>query len=706
MKKVAALSIAILSFSARPAVAHVLLDLGTREAAAGDTIRALGVAEPIPGAERVDVYVLARTPAGKLYSFTQDGAVSSRIRVYAGGARIPPGGWKGVLFTHRITPRLREGTYTVGCLLMPPGERPNLAKALARDVKEILIGPPWADLVVSGATIFTSDALNPHAQALAVRGGRIRYVGDEKGVTGFIGPGTRVIQAKGRFLTPCFGDSHCHPLWIGGIGYLMPSNLFACATMDDIAAAVRAHAAANPGLPFVGGIGWRMDQVPGGVPRKEILDGIVTDRPVVLMSYSGQAGWLNSAAVRHFSGRNPEAFEALLPVRDPETGEFTGELRHFHSVNFLDYYTWEELGAMVEEGVMDEMQAVLDSAVSVGVTFLNDVQIYPQFVPLLLKFRNRGGFDRVRVRCSYYIGPERLNDPDQLERDLLWWKRTGEEESGPHLNLGESVKFYIDGTPDNRTAFLLEPYSDDPGNYGNPDWTQEDFDTVVGLVDRVGLQACTHAIGDAGIRRVVNSYERARNVNGLRDSRHRIEHCEFPAPEEIERMGRLGILAAMQPAHFFGDEMLESGLGPARIRRFVPWRSLEEAGVPLSFGSDWCNSPFNPIYGLILATTRLNYKMERDWGPEEAIPLEDGIRHWTIGSAHALFMEQETGSIEIGKHADFVLFRVVPGESAGWLDYFIRNFRVEGLTPRGLDDLVDLTVVGGAEAYRRPGAAL
>ncbi len=127
------------------------------------------------------------------------------------------------------------------------------------------------------------------------------------------------MDVKGRLITPGFVDNHCHVLWIGGMSYLMPPSLFVCATMDEILAIVEERARNNPDLPIIGGIGWRMNQLPDG-PRKEILDAVVPDRPVMLMSYSGQAGWLNSKAIELMTQRNPEAFARLSPVRDPQPG--------------------------------------------------------------------------------------------------------------------------------------------------------------------------------------------------------------------------------------------------------------------------------------------------------------------------------------------------------------------------------------------------
>lgn len=557
-----------------------------------------------------------------------------------------------------------------------------------------------ADLVITNAQIFTSNTRQPNADTIAIKGRYIAFVGSFAGAGRFIGPGTQVVDVKGRLITPGFVDNHCHVLWIGGMSYLMPPNLFACATMDEILAKVEERARNNPDLPIIGGIGWRMNQLPDG-PRKEILDAVVPDRPVMLMSYSGQAGWLNSKAIELMTQRNPEAFARLSPVRDPATGEYTGECKRYHVINILNYFSWEELGPTVEEGIMAAITDILEEALSYGVTTMHDVQIYPEFIPLLLKFRDRGGLDNVRVRGAYFVGPERLADEEQLRSDLNNWKDIGQRENGAHLRLGQSLKFYIDGTMDNRTSLLLEPYSDDPTNYGTPEWTQEEFDRVTEIADRLKLQCCTHDTGDAGARRVINSYARALTVNGMRDARHTLEHCEMPTAEDWPRMALYGMIASMQPQHFYGDAMVENGLGHERLQRLMPWKSLEEAGVRISFGTDWPAGPINPAYGLAIATLRLNYKGTNDWGPDEAIAIESGIRHWTADSAYNLFMENEIGTLAPGKYADLVIFNTDLREMSSPAFWETHEFALGAL-----DDFVDLTMVGGRTVYRKEGADL
>ncbi len=557
-----------------------------------------------------------------------------------------------------------------------------------------------ADLVIMNAQIFTSAANQSNADTIAIKGEYITYVGSYENAGQFIGPGTKIVDAKGRLMTPGFVDNHCHVLWIGGMSYLMPPNLFQCTTMNEVLAKIEERALNNPDLPVIGGIGWRMNQLPNG-PRKEILDAVVSDRPVMLMSYSGQAGWLNSKAIALMTERNHEAFRRLAPVRDPETGEYTGECKHYHVINILDYLSWEELGPKVEEGIMAAMTNILDEALSYGVTTMHDIQIYPEFIPLILKFRDRGGLDNVRVRGAYFVGHERLDDEEQLRRDLNEWKAIGERENSAHLRLGQSVKFYIDGTLDNRTSFLLEPYSDDPTTYGAPDWTQEEFDRVIEIADQLKLQCCTHNTGDAGARRVINSYARALTVNGMRDARHALEHCELPTAEDLPRMAEYGMIASMQPQHFYGDEMCEKGLGYERLQRFMPWKSLEEAGVRISFGTDWAAGPINPAYGLIIAALRLNYKGESDWGPNEAIDIESGIRHWTADSAYNLFMENEIGTLEPGKYADLVIFNIDIREMSS-PEFLATHEIVLG----ALDDFVDATMIGGRTVYLKEGTDL
>ncbi|MCX6349169.1 MAG: amidohydrolase family protein [Candidatus Aureabacteria bacterium] len=320
----------------------------------------------------------------------------------------------------RVTSAILLPFILVGLALFQPG-----CSSLPRYPRT---GSRPADTVIANTEVFTADEKNPRAEAVAIADGRIVYVGDADGAADFVGPDTRVIDARGRFLTPGFVDNHCHVLWIGAILSLMTKDLFACSNLEEVKAVVLKQARDNPTLPFVSGVGWKYDYIPGGLPDKAMLDAVIADRPVMLIALDGQTGWVNSRAVKLMEEKNPSAFRELVPSRDEKTGEYTGIFRHFHRFSPLDYFTPEEIGADARERMLKAMDAGLREAVSSGVTTLNDVQIYREFVPMVLEFRDRGGLKDARVRCSLYIGPHSLQNEERFKQDLAWWKEIGKKE--------------------------------------------------------------------------------------------------------------------------------------------------------------------------------------------------------------------------------------------------------------------------------------
>lgn len=208
-------------------------------------------------------------------------------------------------------------------------------------------GSTPADMVLVNAEVFTSDDANPKAEAMAVKDGRLAYVGSDRGVARFVGPDTEVIDAKGRVVTPGFIDNHCHVLWIGGMLSVMTNRLFDAENLDELLQMVAEQAEANPEMPYVSGVGWRFEHLPQNTPDRAILDAVVKDRPVLLMSLCGQCGWYNTRAIELLQERNPQALERLAPARGP-SGAFAGGLDHFHSFSPLDFFTAEEMAPVME----------------------------------------------------------------------------------------------------------------------------------------------------------------------------------------------------------------------------------------------------------------------------------------------------------------------------------------------------------------------
>lgn len=558
-------------------------------------------------------------------------------------------------------------------------------------------GADPVDTVVLSAKVLVCDEAGTKAQAVGVKDGRFVYVGDNAGAKELIGAQTRVINARGRTLTPGFIDNHVHLLWMGMLRAFIV-DLYDCTTIDDVIASAKAHAEANPDLPIIMGIGWRYDLVPGGFPDQATLDAALPDRPAFLLAYDACTLWTNTPMHELMLEKDAKACRRMKPDCDEKTGEPTGLFLHSHSFDPFEFLSIKDFPKGMKQDMLETMREAVDRTVAAGVTTFDELQVYKSMLPMILELRDTGGLDKVRARAAFYVDPIDLEDEAKLKRDLRWWKKLGEKESGPRLKLGTALKLYIDGTFGNHTSFMLEPFSDTVDDYGYSGYTQESFDRLIEIADDLELQTCTHAIGDAGIQRLLNSIERSQGLKERRDMRHRIEHCELPLREDIGRMARLGVQAGMQPTQFFGDESFERTLGMKRLQRFHPWRSIEKAGINISFGTDWIAGPdlppINPLYGLVIAATRINYHMNTDWAAEEKIDIEDAIRHYTLGGAKALFMEDEVGSVEVGKHADFVLWSTDLLKIASWWFLLTNKFEVGGL-----DHFVEMTFVDGKAVY-------
>jgi len=575
------------------------------------------------------------------------------------------------------------------------------------DVLKMLGFPPFtrdgeipSDLVVLNANIFTCDEKNPYARALAVKGERICYVGDNNGVVDYIGPDTRVVDGGGRMVVPGFVDNHAHVLWIGALRAFMVS-LFEAKSLDDIKNILLNYSSKNPDHNVIMGVGWMSEYIPGGIPDKALADGIMSDRPLFLMSYSGNSGWVNSKALNIMKEKNPGALRKLNPKIDETTGEPTGVFMDFFGFNPFDYFSIEEISHNAEEKMFASIKSILDEALKTGVTTANDIQLFKPVIPLILKFKEKGLFDKNRVWSAYYVDHSSLEDEEQLKKDLQDWLETVKKHRDKNLLLSKAVKLYIEGVYSNHTSYLLEPYSDKPSERGRNLWSQEDLNRVMEIIDSMGLQTCTHCTGDGGIRMVINACEHINKLHGPGDARHRLEHCELPHPDDYKRIADLDIYASMQPTHACGDNMAKSRYGPERIHRFMPWGSLEKAGVNLSFGSDWCAGPVNPVYGLLISATRMNCAGETNWGPEEKVSLENAIRHYTIDSAKALKLEKDIGSLEVGKYADFALFSINLFDITSWWFLLVHEIELGKL-----DDFVIMTVLGGKIVYYKKGEHL
>ncbi len=521
-----------------------------------------------------------------------------------------------------------------------------------------------ADLVLESAAVYTVDAARSWAEAVAVRGEEILYVGTNQGAARYVGPRTRVVKLAGKMVLPGFQDAHMHPLW-AGIEQLH-CLLYDLPTREAYAPAVTACAARDPKKEWVQGAGWDMGHFPGGIPTRHELDAVISDRPVFLVSKDGHSAWVNSKAL--------EAAGITRDTPDPPRGRIDRD-EHGEPIGSLQESAIDLVGKLVPRTTPEEARQGLKAAIqklnALGITSLLEASAPlgdAQGFDMLETYRDveRSGALTARVVISLAWDPER---GDEQVQDLV---RARREYTQGRLR-AHAVKLYQDGVIEAKTAAVLEPYRGTEGDTGMALFAQADLERIVTRLDKEGFQLHFHAIGDAAIRRVFDALEAARRANGVRDSRHHLAHIELFHPDDIPRFRELGAVANFQPLWALADsyitELTLPLLSPEAQRWIYPIGSVLRSGAVVAFGSDWSVSSANPLEEMEVAVRRADWK-DPDAAvllPEERIDLRDAIAAFTINAAYVGFQEDRTGSIEPGKLADLVvldrnLFAIDPNE--------------------------------------------
>src|SRR5688572_7687991 len=527
----------------------------------------------------------------------------------------------------------------------------TLAIAAAAFLGVAAAADPPADLLLTGGRIWTADPAAPWAEAVAIRGGRIAFAGNAAGAAAHKGPSTRVADLGGRLLLPGFNDAHVH--LVSGALSLERVDLIEDGSVEAVQRRIRAFAAANPKAPWVLGRGWLYGSFPGGLPTKEQLDAAVPDRPAYMECYDGHSGWANSKALAlaGITRDTPDPPNGAI-VRDA-AGEPTGALK-------------ESATALVDSKIpqpdAERRYALLLQALrllnSQGITSIQDAGYPPAELPAtvaLLERAKREGKLSVRVTASVQMGQ------DDFALAVAEARRLSALHHDALLRFGP-VKGYVDGVIEAHTAAMLEPWSDDPSlGRGKPNWDHAALNQAVAAAGKAGLQVYLHAIGDRGVRMALDAHEFARKAHGRADARGRIEHIETISPADYPRFRALGVIASMQPLHANPDQnnamVWAKNAGPDRASRGFAWGNVERAGGRLAFGSDWPVVTSDVRRGLYVAVTRKTREglPKGGWLPEQAVSLENALRHYTADAAFASFEEGDKGSITVGKRADLVV---------------------------------------------------
>ena len=542
-----------------------------------------------------------------------------------------------------------------------------------------------ADLVIVGAKIWTgvpkseASSVRPgFATALAVTGEVISVVGSDAAARTLVGPGTTVIEAKGRRVIPGITDSHTH-LIAGGFQLARLMLRDVSGREEFVRAVEQAARAKKPGEWLLGGRwsveSWR-DPTP---PNKSWIDPSTRDIPVYLTRMDGHQALVNSAALQlagidSVGPKDPPGGEI---ERDPKTGEPTGILKESARDLVKDLIPEPDAAERYEA-----FRRAMEHANSLGITSVHDMSVPAD----LEAFRLAAADSAMTLRVTTYL------------MDVSDWTVFFDEISAGTLNTKmfhlPGFKGFMDGSLGSRTAYMREPYSDAAPDAPYPSGQlaamadpPESFRERVATVDARGLQLAVHSIGDEANHLLLNAYEAAAAKNGARDARHRVEHAQHLLVSDIPRFAALGVVASMQPLHKADDgRYAEKALGRKRLAGSYAYRQLLDSGALVCFGSDWPVVSLNPFLGMMSAVNArtLDGKV---WLASHSTTFEEALRAYTVSPPRAIHCEDRFGTIEPGKLADLVVLADDPFS----------------LSPDQIGDVrVDLTIVGGKVVYTRP----
>jgi predicted amidohydrolase YtcJ len=508
-----------------------------------------------------------------------------------------------------------------------------------------------ADLIIHNADIYTVDADRSRANALAVADGRIVAVGTSSDVNVYRGDNTRMLDAGGRLLLPGFIDCHNHIRYGGDPTRI---SLDGIKNLEELSDRIDAFVAERPDTEWIRGSGWVYSIFPDGrLPTAADLDELTVGYPALLTAYDGHTMWLNSEAMRRIGIDSTTTAVGFGVLDKDERGHPTGII--FGAAGSGDDEDWEQLtNAMPqqsEEEAYQQLAANLDRAAQFGITTIVEPQEeLAGLVDFERAFRDGDLKSRLRIALFHPVGTE-----DGTIEEFAETIRT----FGNDRMRVSAIKLYVDDVIESQKAALLEPYTTDPESRGETFYSSGDFDAVVGKLDSLGLQLFIHAIGDRAIRVALDALERARKMNGARDARHQLVHVELLNEADIARFNELDVVACMQPRHLSQDLTLQWARAVGEERAKLAWamRSLLDQEATLALSSDWPVAEMDPLVGIYTAVSRrtADGAPSDGWQPHQRITVAEAIAGYTEGSAYANHLENEVGSIEVGKAADLII---------------------------------------------------
>lgn len=507
-----------------------------------------------------------------------------------------------------------------------------------------------ADIVIRGGKVATVDADFSFAEAVAIRGNTIVYVGKNSGVSSFVGAETRVLDLDGELVMPGFIDAHCHPFNLGR----PDEETFSVAGSDTYAELVekvrQKVATLEPGEWIIGS-GWSEQDWPDKqLPIHDALSAISPENPVFLYRRGGNSSFVNQKAldIAGITAATPDPYGGQIARK--ANGEPTGFLVNMGNNLVKDHFPDENKPDAWYQDIYKEA-ARLSNAV--GLTGWHDAGAFPKDIAIYKQLVDQ---DALTIRVNMMLKNPRLSYDETV---AYYKKHRVLNYGGEGMFQVRSVKVHFDGALGSRGAAFYNDYSDDPGNRGVLEVPPDHLYDIAraGLV--TGMQICPHAIGMRGNGLFLDQIERALQEHPVEDHRFRSEHAQIVRVHDIKRFIDLGVIPSMQPIHATSDMgFVQDRIGSKRTREGAyVWRTFIDAGAKVASGSDFTVESHRPLWGYYAAVTRQNHdgQPEGGWYPEQLMTREEAMRSYTTWAAHAAFQEDVVGSLEVGKYADIVV---------------------------------------------------
>jgi predicted amidohydrolase YtcJ len=518
-----------------------------------------------------------------------------------------------------------------------------------------------ADLIFTNAIIYTMDPKRSIAESIAIKNGRIVFLGSDTDAKAWIDDRTEVIDLEGRLVLPSFLEAHAHASSTTEL--VCAVDITSQLSLDGYLKTIKEFVGSHPGLKMLKGAGWRNTVFSNDGPKKEDLDLISCDIPIAIWSEDHHSVWANSKALQ-LAGITKNTPSPDGGIQKNADGEPTGTLRESAGIfimNELPEFTVEEY----ETGI----KAYQEMAHSLGYTAFFDPWLYLNS-NAIKAYKNLAAKNELhcRVRGAYY------GDPAKGAAQVGEFTENRKTDNAGELFQISAVKIFADGVVEGNTAYLLEPYADQSDFRGKPIWDPDDLSQMCAALEQAGFQVHVHSIGDAATKEVLDALAYAEQQNGKGDYRNGITHLQLVDPPDIKRLKDLDVVAVINPYwatkddYYFMSQV--PSLGQKRADLEYPVKSLFDAGIICASASDYpVTNPLNPLFGIETGITRMNPlqlrpillsepddpRFDEPLWPEESATLEEMIASFTWNAAYSMRLEKETGSLEVGKSADMIV---------------------------------------------------